>query len=184
MEDRKMSILKNRVGHVTVVGTLLVMTPVFASVQAQVKSAPYTKNAVCYEGLGEGGLYSLNYDHRFASDLSVRAGVTAWPFGGEHDTFGLGVGIIALPLTVNYLLGGDGNYLELGWGLIPVFGIANVNLFWQTTSSSKSMILGTGVVGYRYQPMKNGMIFRIDFTPFFNLNNFAPWGGISVGYAF
>lgn len=177
-----MSILRNRAAHVTVIGTILVMMPVFASVQAQVKSTPYTRNAVYIEGLGNGGLYSLNYDHRFANDLSVRAGFSAWWLGGTNEGFGFG--LIALPLTVNYLLGGNGEYLELGWGLVPgIFG-ASLTLFGQTSTASQPFIFGTGIIGYRYQPIKSGMIFRIDFTPLFTLKGLLPWGGISLGYAF
>jgi hypothetical protein len=40
-----------------------------------------------------------------------------------------------------------------------------------------------GVAGYRYQK-KDGMIFRIGFTPFKRVNNwFLPLIGISLGYS-
>lgn len=50
-----------------------------------------------------------------------------------------------------------------------------------------AMILSTGL---RFQD-KNGFLLRIDFTPFFNLNNeghyipskrFVPWFGLSIGF--
>ena len=41
-----------------------------------------------------------------------------------------------------------------------------------------------GVLGYRYQK-KNGLLFRIGFTPVFHVGSvFLPMIGISVGYSF
>lgn len=53
------------------------------------------------------------------------------------------------------------------------------------SETSDSEIAASFVVGYRYQPIENGFLFRIGFTPFVGSNGrFLPSGGISFGYAF
>jgi hypothetical protein len=50
--------------------------------------------------------------------------------------------------------------------------------------TSTSGISASFVVGYRYQPIERGVLFRIGFTPFVGSNErFLPSGDISFGYA-
>jgi hypothetical protein len=48
----------------------------------------------------------------------------------------------------------------------------------------ESGVVGTATVGYRYQPVYGGSVFRIGLTPFFAGGEFQLWGGISIGNAF
>jgi hypothetical protein len=41
----------------------------------------------------------------------------------------------------------------------------------------------TGLIGYRYQKPARGFVFRAGVTPFFYDADFAPFAGISFGYA-
>lgn len=172
----------NLSGLVQITAIAISCVPIFGfnSASAQGKQPRYTEDAIYAEGFGQGLLYSVNYDHRFAADLSVRIGVTSWSLGSRSDM----IGFTGFPFTVNYLLGSVGQYLELGIGVVPVTASASLDLLGARAEGSASAVVGTATVGYRYQPVAEGMLFRIGFTPWFTFKGVKPWGGISLGYAF
>jgi hypothetical protein len=67
--------------------------------------------SVYFEILGPGVLYSFNYDSRFQNTpdgLGGRIGVSLIVADGSS--------LFTLPAMVNYLLGNDGKYFEMGLG--------------------------------------------------------------------
>ncbi len=147
-----------------------------ASVQsAQDPDGHFARNAVYFEALGPGVFYSLNYERRITDVLSLRAGFTAWN------------GLVGFPLMVNGLLGQDGDYFEIGVGLVPGYTPSSLlsSHSFIIRGKSDEVLYGTATLGYRYQPRTGGVLFRIGFTPVFaRFNAFMLWGGMSVGYAF
>lgn len=131
-------------------------------------------NAVYLELLGNGIFYSINYDRRFGDAFGARAGL-----GGVGNAG-------AVPITLNYLLGGTRHHLELGIGPLIVYGPETFedeqgDL---VTGATTLAVLGTGTFGYRFQPDTGGFVFRIGLTPFFSTGGILPWAGLSLGYAF
>ncbi|MDP4220193.1 MAG: hypothetical protein Q8896_07130 [Bacteroidota bacterium] len=120
-------------------------------------------NTVYLEFLGNGHLFSLNYERRIFEDFALRIGYGDnyldspsiplmayyfWNFGSSNVQFGLGVAV-----TPNL---DDNQYVYL-----------------------------TGSIGYRYQPKSGGFIFEGGFTPIYVFfRGLNPWFGLGVGYAF
>lgn len=150
------------------------------SVQAQERAEPPASNAVYLELLGNGALYTVNYDRRFADHWSGRIGfmvVTAQAEEPVNDE----VGVAILPVMVNYLAGAGSHRLELGIG--PLFGIVGGELEEYGGFAGVGLAGVTTTFGYRYQPPGGGFVFRIGLTPFYS-GMPQLWGGLSLGYAF
>ena len=154
---------------------------------AQPAERRYTENCVYAELFGQGILYSLNYEHRFVPSLSGRIGFTSWSM---PLFFGLGGGridFLGVPVMMNYLTGEGSGHLELGAGIIVCRASAHAEWFWEEPTgivTEETKVLGTATIGYRYQPSRKGMLFRIGFAPIFNSRRVLPTGGISAGWAF
>jgi hypothetical protein len=150
-----------------------------AAVQAQGverKSGTSAGASQIYLELGGSGLiYTLNFDKRLSkmeNGLGFRLGI-----GGAGSE---GSGYVAIPAQLNYLLGENGKYLELGAGV--TFLSAQADFFFN--DETQSTVLGNAVVGFRSQPFgKKGFTWRAAFTPFIS-NGFLPYFGASIGYRF
>ena len=133
--------------------------------------------AVYAELWGKGLIFSVNYDRRFSKRLdglgfSVGAGYL------KVD----GVGLFSLPVGLNYLLGKNGKYLELGAGA-SYFSATISDI--DNASDHGSTVIGTMTIGYRSQPVNGGFMFRAGLNPIIFKNNFIPyWPYISFGYNF
>ena len=125
---------------------------------------------------GSGLVYTLNFDTRFSkieNGLGFRVGIGG--AGGSGDSY------IAIPAQLNYLLGENGKYLELGAGA-TYFSAKSDFFFEEETSTS---VIGNAVVGFRSQPFgKKGITWRVAFTPFIYGGGFMPYGGASIGFRF
>jgi hypothetical protein len=143
-------------------------------------SSGYTPNAVYCEVLGQGFLYSLNYDHRFSENIAVRVGFSRFTIGFISD-----VAITTIPLMVEYLSGNGDHHLEIGVGIVPVYGSISGDFFGAREGSAGAWVtVATATFGYRYQPVREGFLFRIGLTPFLFGSTGQIFGGVSIGYAF
>jgi len=130
------------------------------------------KNTFYIELLGNGLLFSANYDVRLANRFGVRAGA-----GYVGSTTGDG-GVLTVPVTGNILLGKNGKYFEVGAGLTYLSGTGD--LFDLDDSST---ILGTFSFMYRNQPKDGGFMWKIGLTPVIAEGVFVPyWFGVGLGY--
>lgn len=135
-----------------------------------------------YAELGGPGVASLNFDSRFSnkeSGIGGRAGFGGFAFEGAS--------ILFVPLGINYLIGKDGtkNFFELGAGATIVSASDNTG----TTNSENRFnnTFGHLTLGYRYQPVGNGVTFRVAINPLIGFESGTFWplyGGVSVGYKF
>ena len=151
---------------------------------------------VYFELFGNAIVYSLNYERTIYRDFSGRVGIAyiAATTGENRINF------LISPLMVNYLLGSSKHKLELGLGPVMFIGLARIRdydrklnfkfLFVDIETEPNKPVIGsdisiavTGTIGYRYQPGKQGLIFRIAFTPLIQ-KKFGSWFGISLGYRF
>ncbi len=169
---------------------LLLQFP-FYGIQAQDGLA---KNGTYLELLGNGGVFSVNYERFLTSDFSIRAGFASYTgetwweelWGNKETT------LTTFPILGNYFLGNGRNRLELGGGVL--LGTKKVEYTGEDDSDRTSTIFDlTAVVGYRYQDPYGGIILRAGLTPFLALSSgedaypnegFTISGGVSVGYAF
>jgi hypothetical protein len=125
-----------------------------------------------YFELGGPGIASLNYDLRFSGrqkGLGARIG-----FGSSFDS----TPEFYLPIGINYLIGKEKHFFEMGAGVTLFFGDKSGN-------SAISETFGHLLFGYRFQPLNDGITFRAFVCPVFNSNDFVPYyGGLSLGYKF
>ncbi len=151
---------------------------VFAMAANAQNSGPYQIDKPAQSFYVEGGgpgIFSFNYDQRLkgSQGLGFRAGVGGYGF--------LKKGVFTIPLGMNYLLGADGHYAELGAGICSV-SLSSGNTYFDNTSST---IVGYINFGYRFQPEKKGLTFRIFISPLFTSAGTIPfYGGGSVGIKF
>lgn len=157
----------------------------YSASYTQAQDSRTAKNTLYLELLGNGIFYSVNYEHFLSDQLAARAGISYSTLTSETSGQTQKEGnFFTFPLMLNYLVGKGSSHLELGGGLsIITFSETNPesNLL---DFISGTTVLVTGTVGYRYQQPDGGFVFRIGFTPLTNFNVVAPWGGLSLGYAF
>jgi hypothetical protein len=165
----------------------------FSSIIVPARAQVTAPNGIYLELLGNGLLYTINYDRFISDDISLRAGFEYIGLGASDPSSGesASVSMMLIPITFNYFFASHNNgtvgssKLELGAGVMIV------NLSASATGSAGTLFSGSGLgvggtatVGYRYQPSDGGFIFRIGFTPLFGPGGFVPFGGLSLGYAF
>lgn len=150
------------------------------------------KNTVYLELGGQGGIYSVGYDHinsikpKRKNSLSV--GLSYFRTEGNDEK----MTIIALPLSQNVIYK---NHVELGCGVTTAF-IAEYDTYYTHYGQSNytdvyTLFFLTPKIGLRYQKDNGGFFFRAALTPLINLlpaNEFYrrvyPWAGISFGSTF
>ncbi|HRO08230.1 MAG TPA: hypothetical protein PK611_08470 [Saprospiraceae bacterium] len=143
-------------------------------IKPQTSNAQYTgsKNAVYAELLGNGLIFSANYDRRIINNIGGRVGV-----GYVGSTKGEG-GIVTFPIMANIILGKNNKFFEIGAGLVFVNGTGD---FFGDESVSSA---GTLSLMYRYQPADGGVMWKAGFAPIIAEGVFIPyWIGLSIGYA-
>ena len=88
---------------------------------------------------------------------------------------------------VNYLVGAKRSAFEAGIGITPMYASLDI---YSPTKPELADHNGWGAsgflnLGYRFQPLNNGFVFRANWTPAFNSTGFSPsWFGLSLGYGF
>ena len=143
------------------------------------------------EALGPGGLFTFNFDGRFAkkeNGIGFRFGIGGTPLGLFGYSCNRGFQL-SIPLGLNYLIGKNKNLLEFGAGAVPAL-VSGTKIYCLSQPGSKNYFFSdeTGnywylLAGYRYQPVrKKEMIYRFFISPL--LQKDFPvkfWGGASIG---
>ena len=170
--------------------SLTVLLVLGSSCLAQAGAAPIVRNAVYLELLGNGGLYSVNFERMLNDTLALRVGFATWNSpalfydGTPPDRF------TTVPVTVSYLLGSGERKLELGGGVTFGRETRDRSSIHKTSSSFSNL---TGIIGYRSQPPGRGYLFRAGVTPFYSFeqgdeaypdSGFTLSAGVSFGYRF
>ncbi|RWY51131.1 hypothetical protein [Mucilaginibacter gilvus] len=153
--------------------------------------------SVYFEGLGAGGVYSFNYDTRFKKRQDGLGGRVGISYFSENDDR-----LFTIPVVINYLLGKNGKYFEIGAGATFFqYSSYSSNTFFGNSNSYYDYInypedysyerhsqvgaFGSLNFGYRYQPADGGFSFRGGFSPIFSSHDFVPyWPYLSFGYTF
>ena len=140
----------------------------------------FAANSLHFELLGNGLIYSLNYERAIAEGFSGRIGIGYLKVNGTEGS-DESVSLMTVPIMANYILGSKSSHLELGIGVCIISLAEDIK---ETLGVSGSATLGTATFGYRYQREDGGIIFRIGITPFFGSIGFQLSGGLGFGYAF
>ena len=152
---------------------LLLLLPATAGAQ-------YRKSAFYLEGGGSAGFGSLNLELGLGRQLRIRGGaglMYVWP---------------TVPVTASVLLGHGANSIEIGGGATFIFTPPDIpsdsptndfleHIFF--ASGEGTMVMATGILGYRYQPAEGAMI-RATATPLVFDGHVQFWFGLSLGYSF
>jgi len=181
--------------HLLISMHLLFISGLF-SVKAQELVPEPKRNTIFVELLGNGGIYSLNFDRILISKekwkLAGRVGFTYHNFFDDLNSQFYGI-----PLEVSYLLGRSNHFLETGLGVTPVYDTSDG--FEQNSPKQETLFIITPVrIGYRYQRKEGGFFFKAGWTPQFyksyplDTYNFPKnkgkiiliMGGIGAGYTF
>ena len=149
-----------------------------------------SRNNAYLELLGNGGLFSINYERIVVENFALRLGFGAFESGtlfGEGDN-----SIVTVPILGNFLIGKNKSKFEVGAGFL--FGRKKFTSTLNSNDNTTSSIMDlTGVIGYRYQPSTAGFMFRVGLTPFYALkggddaypsSGLFLSGGLSLGYSF
>jgi len=88
-----------------------------------------------------------------------------------------------IPFLLKLLLFGDDYWLEFGLGVNYSYRYAHVQPFYKF---SQSKVNPTAIIGYRYQSHRGGFVFRVGFTPVYDvvIRAIGSGVGLSVGIAF
>lgn len=144
-------------------------------------------NALFAEALGNGLLYSINYERFFDSwNIGLRAGASYFSFPvSSYDKSG-NLKLASFPLVASYYYGTPKHKLQLGLGGTLIYLAVSTDSTGTKFDSGRAgaAIAVTGVVGYRYLPPDGGFTFGAGFTPLLRSGSFLPWGGANAGYVF
>lgn len=137
------------------------------------------RNTVMIELLGNGILYSINYEYQLRNQIVVRLGT------------GLDSKDWIIPLTVGKYFGQGKDHFE--------FLLGCTLLHYHFYSSRGNVFFATAFIGYRLQKPNSPISFRAGFTPLFRVHEehkiepgittipgrrFFPLAGVSLGYRF
>jgi hypothetical protein len=122
--------------------------------------------------------------------LGFRVGVGGLSVSGTDAGNSGSIGIVTVPLEVNHLFGKRRSSFISGVGLLPVYATASVS----GESTDYELISAEGIglaggfltFGYRFQPLKSGVMFQFNWNPLilrgsgFN----SGWFGLGLGFGF
>ena len=195
VEKDTVTVLLSEIFKLTKVYTIDSVKKKMKSTKQNIQSS-YTKIAFA-ELLGNGIIYSINYDMRTAKGVRDK-----WGFRIGFETLSISandsitnrntqVKLTALPFGINYLIGKRKDFLELGLGATYFnlkgkdFVIDNLEQYsTDLIYVNNGFMIGTFNIGYRHVPKKNGIVYKCTFSPFLVGNSFIPFVGFGVGYHF
>ncbi len=166
------------------------------SLSAQRKEAPafegHQRN-IYGELLGSSILIGVNYDMRLKpgrmDGIGFRAGVGGFGLNNSGTENDLRLGVVTFPLEFNHIAGKRRGGFITGVGLLPAYasisgtGEPNGDFI---REEGFGVLGGFFTIGYRYQPLRNGVMFQANWNPMvLRGSGFLPgWIGLSVGYGF
>jgi hypothetical protein len=149
---------------------------------SQVKNKSFKKNTIYAELLGQGSLWSLNYERKFAINemisQTVSVGFTTNRNVGDlfldQSFFNFGNGFyFGSPLSYHLIIGKRSSHLDLGIGLTGLYykGAGWYHDGFCTSSSPdirsfKSYIVPS--ISYRFQKNNGGLFFKMSYSPMFS----------------
>ena len=152
------------------------------------------KNAFFLDLFGIGGIFGINYERRifrykqFA--MGIQTGISWYELYDFNNRFNPD---LIFPFSFNAYYGYI-HHLEVGAG--PTLSLMVKAHPTKFTPARDLLVNGHFTVGYRYQKPDGGFLFRIGYTPVFQVfrishtlfysekRTLRHWGSVSVGYSF
>ncbi len=159
-----------RVGAALLAGAALCLAPVTSALGQQAQAVP--QHRVYFEALGNGIVYSVNYERSVSGLLSVRVGAGGLAVEGVRYALGF-----AMP---NVRVGRGTHSLQFGVGA----GVLWIDEVWVLEAENDTYLYGTAAIAYEFRPGARGIFLRAAVTPVFTTDEIAPWVGFGLGYAF
>lgn len=164
--------------------TSVLILSLFFTLSAQESKVPlsldrYQKN-IYAEFLGSNVIIGANFDMRLNKGrndgIGFKIGVGGKYYVPGEPRYGI---LIVLPLEFNHIVGKKSHGFVTGIGMLPAF----------VTKGEESLAIGGGylTIGYRYQSISNGAVFKIHWNPLFlrgSEGTLLGWFGIGLGYGF
>ncbi|AKD03426.1 hypothetical protein POKO110462_05615 [Pontibacter korlensis] len=171
---------------------LLLLVGLTCQVQAQSLASDSYKKAVFVEAFGQGLHGTVNYDMRLKkganNGFGLRIGIGGIFTGTfNNDAENKIMGVVAFPAGVNYLSGESRSSFEAGIGLAPFYAETDIYSPTKPEFIEKNGWNTNGYLnlGYRFQPIEEGFMFRLSWTPLLSSAGFlAQQFGASAGYSF
>ncbi len=140
------------------------------------------RNNVFLELLGNGFVYSLNYERFLGRRFSLRVGGMVLTGTGESEDGQTATALLTIvPVMLNRLVNLSGRHnLEVGAGLDLAYLNVKSDLVGKLSGSGVEF---TAKVGYMYFNPDGGFNFRIAYTPIWS-EEFSHSFGVGLGYAF
>ncbi len=140
-----------------------------------VKESLRNQKVIYFELLGNGGFYSVNYEHFIRDRVSLRGGVSYMFHTKDNLIIDVG-GLTVVPISINRIMHIKGDsFFETSIG--PSFGIVSGN-------AAVAIVSG---IGFREQPTGKGTFTRVTLNPLLYFDDGARFGitaGISLGFSF
>jgi hypothetical protein len=133
-------------------------------------------NSVYAELGGPALYYSANYDRLILTQLGIRVGFGLVEANDRHWALMLPVFLEWLPEARPW----TNSNLEFDAGFVYHSDAVSI---WYENIENSGTYFAVGV-GYRYQSIDDGILFRITATPLFFKHEVFLFGGVSLGYAF
>lgn len=146
------------------------------------------EHSVYAEILGQGGIYSINYDRIYVKKNTP----VAFRLGGSAF-YSDKVLVFNTPMSVTALIGKQIDYFEVGMGISHLYAIDTY--FKDPTEYAMIYVLASPILGYRKQISK-GVMFRAVLSPLITVLSSEridrkapfygslPWIGLAFGYSF
>jgi len=172
---------------------LFITTSIFAQKKKEVPVFDgYHKN-ITVELLGSHIAHGINYDMRLRKGrmdgIGFRAGIGGVKLSASDGEDAASLGIVTFPIEFNHIVGKKRHGFIAGLGVLPVY--ASIKGSGPTFGNSDIEIEGFGIVGgfaslgYRFQPLKNGFTWQINYNPLIlRGGGFQSYAGISFGIGF
>ncbi len=133
------------------------------------------QKVIFFELLGNGGFYSVNYEHFIKDRVSLRGGVS-YMFHSNVDSFVDFGGLAVVPISINRIMHIKGDsFFETSIGTSFAF-----------YDGKKGLFIVSGI-GFREQPTGKGTFTRVTLNPLLYSDNGARFGitaSISLGFSF
>ena len=137
------------------------------------------RKTIFVEGGGNGVGLSGNFDMRLKAGRNDGPGfrVGLGYAGTSYDNYEASYRL-AIPLAYNYIFRNERSGIETGLGFTPTF-VTN------KTSQGRDLTLDLFYnLGYRLQPLKEGLVLRAMWTPTYTDGRLRTRAGLSLGYSF
>lgn len=147
--------------------------------QATNDSTSISKNTIYFEGMGNSGFYSINYDRIIligkSFKIAGRIGVSYIP-----PTSNIYYHFFSYPTEIS-LLYGKKHHLELGSGYTIVFKEYKNDIL-KIYDNNSALVIN---FGYRFQKQEGGIFIKTCILKFFPADENIPlWMGFGIGYTF